>query len=90
MQGLIRTFWELFIMSLIKFLIGTELIMCVIQLAEQNLRDVVSHLALSTMMLLVQVQCFYRCHSGCSGGELTELVVNTTLCSFDLSPELHN
>lgn len=42
MQGSIRPLWELFIMSLMKFLIRTGLIMCVIQLAEQNLRDLVS------------------------------------------------
>lgn len=61
--------------------------MCLIQRAEQNLRDLVSHLALSTVMLSVQIQCSYRCYSAFSEGELMEPVVNITL---DLSPELHN
>lgn len=82
MQDLIRPFWELFIMSLMKFLIRTGLIMCLIQPAEQNLRNLASHLALSTMMLSVQIQGSYRCHSASSEGELMEPEVNTTLCSF--------
>lgn len=82
MQGLIRLFWELLIMSLMKFLIRTGLIICHIQPAEQNLRDLVSHLALSTVILSVQIQGSYRRHSASSEGELMEPVVNTTLCSI--------
>ena len=81
MQGSIRLFWEVFIISLVEFLIKTILRMYLIQLVQPNLRGLLCHLVLSMMVLPVQIHYSYQCHSAFSEDEHWETMVNITfLC----------
>ena len=78
MQGLIRLIWEVFIISLMEFLIKTGLRTCLIELVWPNLRHLLSYSVLSTMMLSVRIHCSYRCASAFSEDERQEVMVNIT------------